>query len=57
MLPYFRAFLLAYGVLAVPALGAQVSLTVNFDQPQFEIAPTMYGIFVEDINFAADGGI
>ncbi len=57
MLPYFRVFLLACGVLAVPALGAQVSLTVNIDQPQFEMAPTMYGIFFEDINFAADGGI
>ena len=27
------------------------------DQPGPAIAPTMYGIFFEDINFAADGGL
>ena len=27
------------------------------DHPGADIAPTMYGIFFEDINFGADGGL
>jgi alpha-N-arabinofuranosidase len=30
---------------------------VNVDKPRSEIKPTMWGIFFEDINFAADGGL
>ncbi|MBK5299212.1 MAG: alpha-L-arabinofuranosidase [Vicinamibacteria bacterium] len=52
------------GVLALMALvrlGAQPAgplvLAVAVDQPGAPIASTMYGIFFEDINFAADGGI
>lgn len=30
---------------------------VNADKPKAEIKPTMWGIFFEDINFAADGGL
>lgn len=30
---------------------------VKVDQPKADIQPTMWGIFFEDINFAADGGI
>ncbi len=36
---------------------AQKQLTVEVNQPTTEIQPTMWGIFFEDINFAADGGI
>ena len=32
-------------------------IVVNVDKPKAEIKPTMWGIFFEDINFAADGGI
>ncbi len=32
-------------------------LVVNISEPIAPIQPTMYGIFFEDINFAADGGI
>jgi len=32
-------------------------LVVNVDDPVFEIQPTMWGLFFEDINFAADGGL
>jgi len=34
-----------------------VPIMVNVDKPKAEIKPTMWGIFFEDINFAADGGI
>ncbi|HYE56125.1 MAG TPA: alpha-L-arabinofuranosidase, partial [Chitinophagaceae bacterium] len=38
-------------------LHAQRKLTVMADKPIAEVAPTMWGIFFEDINFAADGGL
>jgi alpha-N-arabinofuranosidase len=39
--------------------GAQtpVAFNVKVDKPVTEIQPTMWGIFFEDINFGADGGI
>ncbi len=36
---------------------AQKNFVVDVKNPKAEIQPTMYGIFFEDINFAADGGI
>lgn len=37
---------------------AQVNeFTVKVNKTGAEIQPTMYGIFIEDINFAADGGL
>ena len=46
--------------LAAGALCAQSRpgyLVVDEKAPGIEIQPTMYGIFLEDINFAADGGL
>lgn len=43
-------------VLCSTGLG-QVQLTVRADKPGAKISPTMYGIFFEDINFGADGGL
>ena len=36
---------------------AGVSLTIQVDQPGARINPRMWGLFYEDINFAADGGL
>jgi alpha-N-arabinofuranosidase len=36
---------------------AQKKLTVQLNKPYAEIKPTMWGVFFEDINFAADGGL
>ena len=36
---------------------AQVKITVDVSQPGEAISPTMYGVFFEDINFGADGGL
>lgn len=44
--------------LATTAAAAQPrQLQVDISQTISEIQPTMYGIFFEDINFAADGGL
>ena len=41
-----------------PAAFAQVNtITVQVDRPGAKIAATQFGLFFEDINFAADGGI
>lgn len=34
-----------------------IQISVQADKPGAEIQPTMWGVFFEDINFAADGGI
>jgi len=39
------------------ASSAQTRITVQANQPGAAIRPTMWGIFFEDINFGADGGL
>ena len=43
--------------LAVTAYAQSNVMHLRVDRPGAEIQPTMYGIFIEDINFAADGGL
>lgn len=38
-------------------LQAQQTMTVDMSKPVAKIQPAMYGIFFEDINFGADGGL
>jgi len=49
-------FLLAIVALAT-IVPAQTVITVDAARPGPDIAPTMFGIFFEDINFGADGGL
>jgi alpha-L-arabinofuranosidase len=39
------------------ATAAPVKMTVQADKPGPQISPTMWGVFFEDINFGADGGL
>jgi alpha-N-arabinofuranosidase len=51
---------LILSILAAASLtyaSAQTPITIQADKPVSEIQPTMWGIFFEDINFAADGGL
>ena len=43
--------------LAMTAYAQSNVMHLRVDRPGAEIQPTMYGIFIEDINFAADGGL
>lgn len=45
------------GISMVADAQKVVPVVVNADQPGANIQPTMWGIFFEDINFAADGGL
>lgn len=39
------------------SLASAAEIRVNTDQPGAPINPTLYGVFFEDINFGADGGL
>lgn len=54
-LPLITAALMAAS--AMVATAAPVALTVNVGKPGAAVQPTMYGLFFEDINYAADGGL
>ncbi|NIG55903.1 alpha-L-arabinofuranosidase C-terminal domain-containing protein [Chitinophaga sp. Cy-1792] len=43
--------------ICLPAFSQTTTFTVFADKPGADIQPTMYGIFFEDINMGADGGI
>ncbi|MBR1832138.1 MAG: carbohydrate binding domain-containing protein [Ruminiclostridium sp.] len=44
-------------VSAYDTENSNYTLTVNAGKPVHEISDTLFGIFIEDINFAADGGL
>ncbi len=53
-----RSLLTAITLLAaLPCVVWAQTLVVKPNNPIADIQPTMYGVFFEDINFAADGGI
>ncbi|MCX5645924.1 MAG: carbohydrate binding domain-containing protein [Phycisphaerae bacterium] len=54
-LPVVAVALVMIGACALHA--APASLTVEVDKPGVTISPTLWGIFFEDINLSADGGI
>jgi alpha-L-arabinofuranosidase len=57
----FGKFFAAAGALLVASTAwlnaAEATLTVQTGQPGAKINPAMWGIFFEDINFGADGGL
>lgn len=44
-------------VVASLTIQAQKKLTVHANKPVGQVSPTMWGVFFEDINFGADGGL
>ena len=50
-----RSILLLSLLLPLSAFGQQ--LTIRADRPTVEVSPLLYGVFFEDINYAADGGL
>jgi alpha-L-arabinofuranosidase len=55
----YPAYLLAAALLAAAATAEPVAptITIHADQPGAKINPAMWGVFFEDINFGADGGL
>ena len=55
---YKRLFVILSSVLLIYPLFAQTNeMVIKTNKPGAEIQPTMYGLFFEDINYAADGGL
>ena len=52
----YLAFALS-GVAISPAMAQNRVLTIQTDRSLAKVAPQMWGVFFEDINFGADGGI
>lgn len=53
-----KRHLLLSAVLATTlAANAQVTINVDASNPGVKVSPNLYGIFFEDINHAADGGL
>lgn len=46
-----------FSVSVVPEDAAPFELTIHGDRSTIDISPTLYGLFYEDINHSADGGI
>lgn len=54
----YKGLLAVLALAAGSALQAQTKeLVIQAGKPGAEIQPTMYGLFFEDINYAADGGL
>ena len=57
LLKLFCSFIISF-VLIIQLFAQHVSeITLQADKSVCDIQPTMWGVFFEDINFAADGGI
>ena len=56
-MPYQKIFLAVVSLLVIGAGQAQDVYTVNARQIKATISPTLWGLFFEDINRGADGGL
>jgi|GEM_PF-6050810 len=56
-LPALATGLALSGALAASAQPTPATLTVQVNKPGAAVNKNMYGLFFEDINFAADGGL
>ena len=54
---FFLFLVTVVTVFSAMSVMAQHEITVQANKPIAEIQPTMWGIFFEDINFGADGGV
>ena len=52
-----RQILLSAVLASALASNAQVTINVDASNPGIKVSPNLYGIFFEDINHAADGGL
>lgn len=57
MKPAFLACLLTAFTLGTPGAFGAAKIAVQADQPGHAVSPALWGIFFEDINLSADGGV
>jgi alpha-L-arabinofuranosidase len=49
--------LLAFGIASLAGAEVPVRITIDLEHPGHAVSPLLHGIFFEDINYAADGGL
>ena len=54
---HYKQLLFTTALLSAMQASAQITVNVNTTQKGHEVSPDLYGIFYEDINHAADGGL
>lgn len=54
---HYKQLLFTTALLTAMQASAQITVNVNTTQKGHEVSPDLYGIFYEDINHAADGGL
>jgi alpha-L-arabinofuranosidase len=52
-----KLWTLIFVMTFVSMISAQPRINIDVSRPGASISPTMYGVFFEDINFGADGGL
>lgn len=53
----FKLGLIAISLILSSVIHAQTKITVDVNKPGHAISPTLFGVFFEDINLSADGGL
>ncbi len=53
----FKLGLIALLLVLSSVIHAQTKITVDLNKPGHAISPTLFGVFFEDINLSADGGL
>jgi len=51
------ASFLTFAAASVSAVAASVPITVDATKPGHAVSPSLWGLFFEDINLSADGGL
>ena len=54
---FLKMVMICFALFLASSAFAQQTITVQVNKPVAKISPTMWGVFFEDINFGADGGI
>lgn len=47
----------AFAAAAAATAAEPATITISADKPGHKVAPTLWGVFFEDINLSADGGL
>jgi len=57
MKPAYRMAALLLALLMLPVMASASTLTADANETTVEMSDTLYGLFFEDINYGADGGL
>ena len=57
MYKHFLSILFLLAAVSFPSFGQSYTMDIDLRKPGAPVNDTQYGIFFEDINFAADGGL